>query len=40
MWQEMTKGGDEYIRQVPLLISLFDAHNRAAQKALEQDQEP
>ena len=40
VWQEMTKGGDEYIRQVPLLISLFDAHNRAAQKALEQDQEP
>ena len=32
VWQEMEKGGDEYVRQVPLLISLYGEHHKASRR--------
>jgi hypothetical protein len=36
VWQEMEKGGDDYLREVPVLLWLYDAHNRASQDARAQ----
>jgi hypothetical protein len=33
VWQEMEKGGDDYLREVPVLLWLYDAHNRASRDA-------
>jgi hypothetical protein len=30
-WREMEKGGAEYLGEVPILLQLYNAHNRKAQ---------
>ncbi len=32
VWQEMEKGGHDYVREVPVLLWLYDTHNRASQE--------
>lgn len=32
-WQELAKGGDDYLREVGVLLWLYDAHHQASRKA-------
>ena len=34
-WREMAKGSDDYLREVGVLLWIYDLHNQAARKALE-----
>jgi hypothetical protein len=31
-WHEMAKGGPDYLREVPTLMSLYNAHNRSTKR--------
>ena len=32
VWREMDKGGDDYLREVGVLLWLYDAHNKASRR--------